>query len=84
VAEQTEQVLLNLGTILKAAGSSLDHLVKTTIFYANVHAGIYRSGLYAAKSDGQPLTPEGAGTIARLIRRWLLRPFRTSAVRPVS
>jgi 2-iminobutanoate/2-iminopropanoate deaminase len=36
VAEQTEQALLNLGAILKAAGSSLDHLVKTTIFYANV------------------------------------------------
>jgi 2-iminobutanoate/2-iminopropanoate deaminase len=36
VAEQTEQALLNLGAILEAAGSSLDHLVKTTIFYANV------------------------------------------------
>jgi 2-iminobutanoate/2-iminopropanoate deaminase len=36
VAEQTEQALLNLGAILEAAGSSLDRLVKTTIFYANV------------------------------------------------
>ena len=36
VAEQTEQALLNLNAILEAAGSSLDHLVKTTIFYANV------------------------------------------------
>jgi 2-iminobutanoate/2-iminopropanoate deaminase len=36
VAEQTEQALLNLAAILKAAGSSLEHLVKTTIFYANV------------------------------------------------
>ena len=36
VAGQTEQALLNLGAILEAAGSSLDHLVKTTIFYANV------------------------------------------------
>ena len=35
-AEQTEQALLNLDAILEAAGSSLDHLVKTTIFYANV------------------------------------------------
>jgi 2-iminobutanoate/2-iminopropanoate deaminase len=36
VAEQTEQALLNVGAILEAAGSSLDRLVKTTIFYANV------------------------------------------------
>jgi 2-iminobutanoate/2-iminopropanoate deaminase len=36
VAAQTEQALLNLGAILEAAGSSFDHLVKTTIFYANV------------------------------------------------
>ena len=36
VAEQTEQALLNLTAILKAAGSSIDQLVKTTIFYANV------------------------------------------------
>src|SRR6202034_1318272 len=34
--EQTEQALLNLGAILEAAGSSLDRLVKTTIFYADV------------------------------------------------
>lgn len=36
VAEQTEQALLNLAAILEAAGSSLEQLVKTTIFYANV------------------------------------------------
>jgi 2-iminobutanoate/2-iminopropanoate deaminase len=36
VAEQTEQALLNLNAILVASGSSIDHLVKTTIFYANV------------------------------------------------
>jgi 2-iminobutanoate/2-iminopropanoate deaminase len=36
VAEQTERALLNLSAILDAAGSSLEQLVKTTIFYANV------------------------------------------------
>lgn len=36
VAEQTEQALLNLAAILETAGSSIDQLVKTTIFYANV------------------------------------------------
>ena len=36
VSEQTEQALLNLAAILETAGSSIDQLVKTTIFYANV------------------------------------------------
>jgi 2-iminobutanoate/2-iminopropanoate deaminase len=32
VAEQTEQVMRNLGAILEEAGSGLDRLVKTTVF----------------------------------------------------
>jgi 2-iminobutanoate/2-iminopropanoate deaminase len=32
IAEQTDQVLTNLGAILEAAGSGLDRLVKTTVF----------------------------------------------------
>ena len=32
IAEQTEQVLANLRAILEAAGSSLDRIVKTTVF----------------------------------------------------
>jgi 2-iminobutanoate/2-iminopropanoate deaminase len=32
IAEQTEQVLVNLRAILEAAGSGLDRLVKTTVF----------------------------------------------------
>ena len=32
IAEQTEQVFANLGAILEAAGSSLERIVKTTVF----------------------------------------------------
>ncbi len=32
VERQTEQVLKNLQAVLKAAGSNLDHVVKTTVF----------------------------------------------------
>lgn len=32
IAVQTQQALVNLTRILEAAGTSLDHLVKTTIF----------------------------------------------------
>jgi 2-iminobutanoate/2-iminopropanoate deaminase len=36
IEAQTEQALRNLRAVLEAAGSSLAHLVKTTIFYAHV------------------------------------------------
>jgi 2-iminobutanoate/2-iminopropanoate deaminase len=36
IAEQTEQVLRNLGAILEEAGSGLDRLVKTTVFLADL------------------------------------------------
>jgi 2-iminobutanoate/2-iminopropanoate deaminase len=37
VAEQTEQVLRNLSAVLKAAGTSLDNVVKTTVFLADMN-----------------------------------------------
>jgi len=36
VAEQTEQVLKNLSAVLEAAGSSLNNVVKTTVFLADM------------------------------------------------
>jgi 2-iminobutanoate/2-iminopropanoate deaminase len=36
VAEQTEQVMHNLAAVLKAAGSGLDRIVKTTVFLADM------------------------------------------------
>jgi len=36
IEAQTEQALLNLAAVLSATGSSMDDVVKTTIFYANV------------------------------------------------
>src|SRR5256885_13466746 len=35
IAEQTEQIFVNLRAILEAAGSSLERLVKTTVFPAD-------------------------------------------------
>jgi endoribonuclease L-PSP, putative len=37
VAEQTEQVLRNLTAVLKAAGTDLDSVVKTTVFLADMN-----------------------------------------------
>jgi 2-iminobutanoate/2-iminopropanoate deaminase len=36
ITEQTEQVLKNLSAVLAAAGSSLGHVVKTTVFLADM------------------------------------------------
>ena len=36
IAEQTERVLKNLAAVLEAAGSSLDRVVKTTVFLADM------------------------------------------------
>ncbi len=36
IAEQTRQVMKNLAAILKAAGSGLDHVVKTTVFLSDL------------------------------------------------
>ena len=37
VSEQTDQVLKNLSEVLTAAGSSLDNVVKTTVFLADMN-----------------------------------------------
>lgn len=37
VAEQSEQVLRNLSAVLEAAGTSLGHVVKTTVFLADMN-----------------------------------------------
>lgn len=37
VAEQTEQVLKNLSSVLEAAGTSLSNVVKTTVFLADMN-----------------------------------------------
>jgi 2-iminobutanoate/2-iminopropanoate deaminase len=36
IQEQTEQIFQNLKAILKAAGSNLDQIVKTTVFLVNL------------------------------------------------
>ena len=36
IEEQTEQVLKNLGAVLEAAGSSLNRIVKTTVFLVDM------------------------------------------------
>ena len=47
VDKQTEQVLKNLSAVLKAGGSSLDNVIKTTIFLANMEDFATVNEIYA-------------------------------------
>jgi 2-iminobutanoate/2-iminopropanoate deaminase len=54
VAEQTEQVFVNLRAILEAAGSSLDRLVKTTVFLQNLDDFAAMNDVYARHVGDEP------------------------------
>lgn len=52
IAEQTEQVLKNLGQVLKAAGASFDSVVKTTVFLADMNDFAEMNEVYGRYFDG--------------------------------
>ena len=55
VAEQTHQVLINLSAVLEAAGTSLNNVVKTTVFLADMNDFTAMNEIYAEFfSDNKP------------------------------
>jgi 2-iminobutanoate/2-iminopropanoate deaminase len=54
IAEQTEQVVSNLQAVLEAAGSSLDRLVKTTVYLQNLEDFTAMNEVYAKHVGEQP------------------------------
>jgi 2-iminobutanoate/2-iminopropanoate deaminase len=54
IEAQTEQALVNLAAVLSAAGSSMDDVVKTTIFYANVDDFGRLNEVYARRMPDPP------------------------------
>jgi len=64
VSEQTEQVLKNLSEVLKAAGTSLDNVVKTTVFLADMKDFVEMNEVYGRYfTDNKPAraTVQAAG-----------------------
>lgn len=51
---QTEQVCKNLGAVLNAAGSSFDHVIKTTCFLANMEDFAAFNEVYAKYFVSKP------------------------------
>ncbi|HEX3796584.1 MAG TPA: Rid family detoxifying hydrolase [Acidimicrobiales bacterium] len=78
VAEQTEQAILNLDAILKAAGSSLERLVKTTIFYTNVEDFITINEVYGRYMPDPPPARSAPANVA--LPRGLLISIEAIAV----
>lgn len=54
IAEQTEQVLKNLSAVLEAAGSSINKVVKTTVFLADMKEFTGMNEVYATYFSGPP------------------------------
>ena len=54
IGQQTEQALANLAAILEAAGSSMDKLVKTSVFLSDLDDFQGMPEVYAAKVGDRP------------------------------
>ena len=54
IREQTDQVFANIGAILAAAGSSLDNLLKTTVFLADLDDFAGMNEAYAGYVGDRP------------------------------
>jgi 2-iminobutanoate/2-iminopropanoate deaminase len=54
VEEQTRQVIANLGAVLAAAGAGLEHVVKTTIFLANMDDFAAVNAVYGERFGSDP------------------------------
>ena len=54
IAEQTEQVMLNLAAILEEAGSGIDRLVKTTVFLQDLGDFAAMNEVYARHVGDRP------------------------------
>lgn len=54
IRAQTERVLKNVAAILEAAGSSLDQVVKTTVFLKNMEDFVPMNEVYATFFHAEP------------------------------
>lgn len=54
ISEQTEQVIRNLAAVLEAAGSSLDQVVKTTVFLADMNEFAAMNEVYGKFFSSNP------------------------------
>lgn len=66
VAAQTQQVMQNLGEVLKAAGASFGDVVKTTVFLADMNDFATMNGVYSQFFDDATAPARACVQAARL------------------
>lgn len=66
VEEQTEQVFKNIKAILEEAGSSLDKVLKTTVFIKDMNDFVAMNGVYAKYFNEGSYPSRSAFEVARL------------------
>lgn len=64
VQAQTERVIQNIQAVLAAAGASLAHVVKTTVFLANMNDFQAMNAVYARYFEGPDRLPPARSTVA--------------------
>lgn len=67
IAEQTEQALKNIAAVLRASGSSMDGVVKTTVFLSDINDFAKMNEVYA-KYFKAPFPARSTVQVARLPR----------------
>ena len=80
IEAQTEQALRNLAAVLEAAGSGMSHLVKTTIFYADVEDFATLNRVYARHMPDPPPARSAPANVS--LPRGLLVSIEAIAVHP--
>ena len=65
IEEQAEQSLKNIKAVLEAAGSSMDKVVKTTVFLKDMNDFAVMNGIYA-KFFTEPFPARSAVQVAKL------------------
>ena len=80
IEAQTEQALLNLASVLNAAGCSMDDVVKTTIFYTDVEDFGRLNEVYARHMPDPPPARSAPANVR--LPRGLLVSIEAIAVHP--
>jgi 2-iminobutanoate/2-iminopropanoate deaminase len=63
IEEQTERAIANLQAVLLAAGSSLDRVVKTTVFLKDMHDFGAMNSVYAKHFAGEGVVAPARSTV---------------------
>jgi 2-iminobutanoate/2-iminopropanoate deaminase len=71
IREQTHRVMQNLQAVLSSAGSSLDNIIKTTVFLANMQDFQEMNAVYASYFSGTA-PARSAVAVAELPRKALV------------